>query len=486
MINWMKKHGIMIIVLSIILIYSMGNSVKAKAESSPDTVLKYCLYLGQTVKLPDLKEGKWLVQDEKIINISEKGVVSTLRTGKTIISIQTGEETEAYCQVEVRANELLTGLSFSDQSYPPKALGAGTFQIKETALDGMKCQWSSANHKVATVNQNGVVTPVGVGKTDILIRVTDSYGGTYNFRVPVRIIDPHFRAKKTNLAKGCQMTLPLLDTTGGQAGYSSSNSGILSIQTSNAYGVTVHARKEGSAVITASVDGVRTACTVTVTNPALKTKYGFYQTKKGLKVKVTGTNRASVKRWRSENTAIATVNKNGTVRTKKKGSTVIICEVDGKILRYYLAVSTKKAVKAMRYGYKRIGRAPYSQARRMSKRYFDCSSFVYRCYRSAGKYLVRKASWAPVAADIARYYVRKGKRVKASGKKYNLNKLRPGDLICYGGKKARRNGRYKRIYHIVMYIGNGKTMESSSLANNVVIRNRRSFKKSAVPVIVRP
>ena len=122
----------------------------------------------------------------------------------------------------------------------------------------------------------------------------------------------------------------------------------------------------------------------------------------------------------------------------------------------------------------------------MSKNYYDCSSFVYRVYRAVGKHLVRKTSWAPVAAEIAHYYVRKGKRIKASSGTYNEKKLRPGDLICFGGSKARPNGRYKRIYHIAMYVGNGKTMESSSTYNNVVIRDRGVFKKSEIPVVVRP
>ena len=81
--------------------------------------------------------------------------------------------------------------------------------------------------------------------------------------------------------------------------------------------------------------------------------------------------------------------------------------------------------------------------------------------------------------------MRKKKYVKASGV-YNEKKLRPGDLVCFGGSQASRNGRYKRIYHIAMYIGNGKTMESSSTYNNVVIRDRGTLKKKDIPVVVRP
>ena len=235
----------------------------------------------------------------------------------------------------------------------------------------------------------------------------------------------------------------------------------------------------------AQVDGVQTECVITVTNPKIKKAYGFYQKKKKLAVKVTGLNAESRPLFRSSDVKVAVVTASGKVTTKKYGSAVISCEVDGKTINYYLAVSTKTAVRAMRYGYKQIGKKKYSQARRMDKNYYDCSSFVYRTYRAVGRYLVCKTSWAPVAADIGHYYVRKGKRIKAK-KNYSEKKMRPGDLICFGGSKAKKNGRYKRIYHIAIYIGNGKTMESSSTYNNVVIRDRGVFKKSEIPVVVRP
>ena len=69
---------------------------------------------------------------------------------------------------------------------------------------------------------------------------------------------------------------------------------------------------------------------------------------------------------------------------------------------------------------------------------------------------------------------------------YNEKKLRPGDLVFFGGSSAKRNGRYKRIYHVAIYIGNGRTMESSSLSNNVVIRERGTLKKRGIPVVARP
>ena len=392
---------------------------------------------------------------------------------------------KANAEIEVKKNEILSDLSFNRQSFTAHPLGGGSFQLPIPQFESMTCVWQARTPETATVTQEGIITPVRAGFAEFSVTVTDSYGGVYSFVLGVEILQPQFTIQKQNLAKGCQTTLLLESVAGNPVVYQTRDTSIVSIVSYNQAGVVVKAKKVGSTTVVAQVDGVQTECVITVTNPKIKKAYGFYQKKKKLAVKVTGLNAESRPLFRSSDVKVAVVTASGKVTTKKYGSAVISCEVDGKTINYYLAVSTKTAVRAMRYGYKQIGKKKYSQARRMDKNYYDCSSFVYRTYRAVGRYLVCKTSWAPVAADIGHYYVRKGKCIKAK-KNYSEKKMRPGDLICFGGSKAKKNGRYKRIYHIAIYIGNGKTMESSSTYNNVVIRDRGVFKKSEIPVVVRP
>lgn len=381
----------------------------------------------------------------------------------------------------------LSELRFDEQSFSPVLVGSEPVLIEVKQFEGLSCQWESQNPYIATVDKNGKVTAVAAGTAILNVTVTDKEDKEYVFEIPLRIVNPHFDLASQNLASGCYGVIEVKDSSGGPVTFSTSNKKLVSYVSDEDGNVKIKAgKKTGTATITVVVDSVTLTCKITVTNPEFKQCYGFYQKNKGFQPILKGINKKSKPQWSSTNEKVATVKQSGCGRTKKIGSALILCRVDGKTLAYNLAVGTNIAVKAMRWGYSKLGKCHYSQARRMNKVYFDCSSFVYRCYRAAGKYLVSKASWAPVAADIGHYYVLKKKRVKPSGKIYKAEKLRPGDLICFGGKKASRNGRYKRIYHIALYIGNGKTMESSSSYNNVVIRDRGIFEKSGVPVIVRP
>lgn len=469
----------------------VGITVESKAKELGSTKvvqeksMDIRLYLGQSITLSDLPEGDIELDQEGVVSVSKRQVITAIKKGTVRISVKTKTASVLVAKVEVVENERLTGLVFDEHTFPERVVGSGASPLVIEAFHNMRCQWSTDTPDYVSVTSEGIITPLRAGLARLRVSVVDDYGGTYEFVIPITILEPHFELGKINLAKGCQTRLPLVDFSGNPVEYKTLDGSVVSLVSYDSTGVVISGKKMGTTTITGRVDGVEFQCQVSVTNPCLKSVYGFYQKKKKFSLSLSGLNADSVPIWSSSNSKVATVSKKGRVSTLLYGSAVIRCQVDGKTLEYYLAVSTKTAVRAMRYGYKKVGKKKYSQARRMSKNYYDCSSFVYRSYRSAGRYLVRKTQWAPVAADIARYYVRKKKIVKASGV-YDEKKLRPGDLICFGGSSAPRNGRYKRIYHIAIYIGNGKTMESSSTYNNVVIRDRGALKKSQIPVVVRP
>lgn len=114
----------------------------------------------------------------------------------------------------------------------------------------------------------------------------------------------------------------------------------------------------------------------------------------------------------------------------------------------------------------------------MSKRYYDCSSLVSRVYRQYGQYFGQRRGWSPVAAGIG-YWCTNHKKVLFK-KAASYKTLLPGDLIFYSYEK---NGRYRNISHIEMYVGNGKNVSASSSYGRVV---HYDYHTSCTALIARP
>jgi hypothetical protein len=169
------------------------------------------------------------------------------------------------------------------------------------------------------------------------------------------------------------------------------------------------------------------------------------------KLTVTGLDKSTKVKWSSSDKTIAKVSSDGTVKAKGSGYCTITATFGGSTISYEVGVSAKKAVLAIRYAVKHYN-STYSQPLRMSTGYYDCSSYVWRSYQSAKSYL-GSSSYAPTAADLAKWCNEKG-YVIYNGKA-NISKLLPGDLIFETGED---NGRYKGVYHVDLYVGNGVTL----------------------------
>lgn len=105
----------------------------------------------------------------------------------------------------------------------------------------------------------------------------------------------------------------------------------------------------------------------------------------------------------------------------------------------------------------RLGK-PYSQAKRDSGDYYDCSSLTFYSYKEAGINLSYHGS--NTAAS-------QGKLLSDSGCEVAYEDIQPGDLIFYS---FTRNGRYQNISHVAVYAGNGYLVDASSSKGCVVFR----------------
>ena len=125
--------------------------------------------------------------------------------------------------------------------------------------------------------------------------------------------------------------------------------------------------------------------------------------------------------------------------------------------------------KVIRYALGKVG-YPYSQAQRTSGSAYDCSSLAYYSWDDAGVDISYGTRYPPTAAEGAKVLKEKGKALETMD-------LKPGDLIYYGGSS---NGRYMGIYHVAVYVGDGKCVEALNEKYGVVYQTLRT--KNAIMV----
>ncbi|MGN0293379.1 MAG: NlpC/P60 family protein [Lachnospiraceae bacterium] len=171
---------------------------------------------------------------------------------------------------------------------------------------------------------------------------------------------------------------------------------------------------------------------------------------------LTGTWSSSGMKWTSSDTSVVTVTNSGKATARKYGEAYLTAVFkDGASITIPISVTYTNAAKAVMKARSVIG-AKYSQSKRMSEGYYDCSSLVWRSYSPYGVY-IGSSSYAPTAAEQCRSLENDGKVVLMN--KMDTSQMMAGDTIYY---TKGSNGRYRNIYHTAMYCGNGILIEADS------------------------
>ncbi|MBO5936301.1 MAG: Ig domain-containing protein, partial [Clostridia bacterium] len=277
-------------------------------------------------------------------SVDENGVVTAHSNGSAVITCKTEVGSfKASCRVIVATKPESVILNYTERDiYTTKSVTLEAMVYPEAAND-KSVKWTSSNPKVATVDQNGKVTGVGAGTATIT--VTTKVGGltakcfvNVTKKTAVQTItltegDAPI-TKKTLYTNGVS-TLSLgykvspTSATFKDVVWTSSNPKVATVDPLG----NVKAVSAGKAAIKCTSEDnpmVTGVCTVTVKVIATgveldNTSFKVYETKsKTLKATITpedATNKSVT--WKSSDTSIATVDKNGKVTGKKPGTVYI-------------------------------------------------------------------------------------------------------------------------------------------------------------------
>lgn len=213
-------------------------------------------------------------------------------------------------------------------------------------------------------------------------------------------------------------------------------------------------KSNGKCKLTITIDGVKFTDTVNVINVDVDDSIMLLSNGKSESRKVKGVPEDLKVSYSISDKTIATVSKDGLVKANKKnkyGVATVTIAIGEKNFTFAVNVGEKLGINAAKAAGSHVGKAVYSQEKRMQEGYYDCSSLVWRSYREAGV-CMKNDSYAPTAADLGKYLEEKGCAIGKSP--LTVEDMRPGDLLF--STSGGNNGRYLNIDHVAMYYGSSE------------------------------
>lgn len=217
------------------------------------------------------KTVTWSSSDDKIVSVDSDGTLNALSIGHATITASAGSVTKSmsvYVYVPAQSISLYSEVygNLTDDTVVTLMKGEST-QVKailtpDDATDTVT--WSSYPETVLAVDQTGLIQAIGGGEGYILVRAGDLMAYLRVFVVvPTESISLDTSSKTIKQYEEIVLNATILpeDATDKNISWSSSNT---SVATVDKNGKVTGGEQEGSATITASVEGMSASCEITV------------------------------------------------------------------------------------------------------------------------------------------------------------------------------------------------------------------------------
>ncbi len=258
----------------------------------------------------------WKSSNSAIASVNTYGKVTAKKAGTVTLTAKI-RNAEASCKVTV--NRTIISISKASASIER----GEKLKLSASASNSSKIIWKSSKTSVASVDENGNVTGQKPGET-VITAAAD--GSSASCRIKVK--SPAVSLSKTRIAlyRGRNFQLS-----------ASVSSGLMPVWKTNRPSVAVvdetgrvTAVKNGTATITATLDGVSRSCEVTVRRPDISLSSSEITLKKGTTFTLTAeVSSGNLPSWSSSNSYVAKVDSTGKITGVKKGTAYIYCWEDG-------------------------------------------------------------------------------------------------------------------------------------------------------------
>ncbi len=262
------------------------------------------------------KIPKWSSSNSKIASVNTYGKVTAKKEGTATITARI-DNAEASCKVTVKK----TDITISDTAITIER--GETYTLSATASNNKPVAWTSSHKSIAVVDDKGNVTGLKPGETTVTATVD---GSKATCKVKVKYPTVTLDKKKVTLYRGQSIKLNACVSSGAEPKWKSNKKSVAIVNPDG----TVTAIKNGTAIITATVDGVSQTCEVIVKKPEIKLSASEITVKPGQKVLLSAyVSSGNYPEWSTSNPNVATVDSLGWVTGVKKGKAYIYVKEDG-------------------------------------------------------------------------------------------------------------------------------------------------------------
>lgn len=274
----------------------------------------------------------WVSSDLGVVTVDSEGLVTGVRPGEAFVTAMAANGMSTQCKVLIRDVVFANSVSLSATKL---VVAAGQEQALTLSLTPANSNelinWKSSDVSVATVTQEGVVSPLRNGNTVItatteslkevscVIQVVDAGSVVTDIKVDadkLSIYEGEARLLSAQI-KPSRATDPMVV-------WSSDNEQVAQVESNGLVAGVGH----GEAVITATASsGISAKVNVSVKGATIEFKNKSVTVKKGKKFKLQWTTQPRGAMidisWESSDPEVATVTQNGSVETLKNGQTAI-------------------------------------------------------------------------------------------------------------------------------------------------------------------